>query len=94
VSYESFNKLPHTTRVEDVLEFLELLGFRRLFLPRLRLEGEIAQYYWFEETDYRSYAGVALSVYKDKDGQFVVYTRTVESRSYYIWSSRTEQSEA
>jgi hypothetical protein len=83
VSYESFNTLPRTTRTDDVLEFLELLGFHRLLRPYLRLEGEIAQYYWFEEIDYHSYAGVALSVYKDQDGQLVVYTRTVESRSYY-----------
>ena len=55
MSYDSFNKLAPTTRVEDVLEFLELLGFRRLLRPQLRLEDEIAQYYWFEETDYRSY---------------------------------------
>jgi hypothetical protein len=83
MSYESFNKLSHTTRVEDVLEFLELLRFRRLLRPYLRLEDEIAQHYWFEETDYRSYAGIELFVYRDKEGQLVVYTRTVASRSYY-----------
>jgi hypothetical protein len=83
MSYESVTKLPHTSRVQDVQEFLKLLGFRRLLRPSFRIEGEIAQYYWFEETDYRSYAGVALSIYMDKDGQLAVYTRTVESRSYY-----------
>ena len=83
MSYDSFNKLAPTTRVEDVLEFLELLGFRRLLRPQLRLEDEIAQYYWFEETDYRSYAGVGLSVCKEKEGQLVVHTRTVAGRSYY-----------
>ena len=83
MSYESVTKLPHTSRVQDVQEFLKLLGFRLLIRPSFRVEGEIAQYYWFEEIAYRSYAGVALSIYMDKDGQLAVYTRTVESRSYY-----------
>lgn len=83
MSYESDNKLPRTTRIHDVLEFLELLGFQRFHRQRPRFEGELAQYYWFDQTDYRSYSGIELSLSKDSDGQFVVGMCSPASRSYY-----------
>lgn len=83
MSYESINKLHLKTQIRDVVGLLELLGFRRILKPRFRSEGELAQYYWFEDVEYRSYAGVYLSLGKDSNGQLVVYTRTIVSRSYY-----------
>ncbi len=83
MSYESINKLPTKTKIIDIMELIRLLGFKRVLKPRFRAKGELAQYYWFEETDYRSYSGVDLSLGKDSDGQLIVYTRTIASRSYY-----------
>jgi len=83
MSYESISKLPPTTKILDVMDLLELLDFRRVPRPQFRPKGEIAQYYWFQEAEYRSYSGVFLSLIKEIDRQVVVYTRTLASRSYY-----------
>jgi hypothetical protein len=83
MSYESINKLHKKTKIRDVIELIELLGFQRVLRSRTHSKEELAEYYWFEETEYRSYSGVSLSLAKDIDGQLIIYTRTVASRSYY-----------
>ena len=83
MSYESFSKLPNKTRVRDVMDLIELLGFQRILRSRFRDKEELAQYHWFDEADYHSYSGVFLSLTRESDGQVIVYTRTVASRSYF-----------
>lgn len=65
------------------MEFIELLNYRRILQPQLRVEGEIAEYYYFEEKDYKSWSGVGLSVFQKKSEGLYIYTRTPVSRSYY-----------
>jgi hypothetical protein len=83
MSYESTNQLPNDTRIKDVLEFIELLNYRRVLHSKLKVSDEVAEYYFFEENEYKSWSGIDLSVFRKKSEGVVVYTRTNVSRSYY-----------
>jgi hypothetical protein len=83
MSYESSNSLPKGTRVNDVLEFLELMNYRRVSDSKRMLQSQIAEYYFFDQTDYRSWSGIGLYIFREKDGGLLVETRTTISRSYY-----------
>jgi hypothetical protein len=83
MSYCSKNSLPPATRIEDVRAFLALLGYEKNS-GWVRAEGvSFLSYDWFDETDYRSWSGVELSIDQRDGGGLFVSTRTPVSRSYY-----------
>jgi hypothetical protein len=41
------------------------------------------EYYWFDTTDYRSWSGIELAIYRTSKAKVVVSTRTTISRSYF-----------
>jgi hypothetical protein len=83
MSYTSENTFPATARVADIRELVELLGYRKV--KGWTHSGEISfeSYLWYDEADYRSWAGVELSIDKTKTGELSVSTRSAASRSYY-----------
>jgi hypothetical protein len=83
MSYCSENNFPEGTRIADVREFLLLLGYRKTsgWISSGGISFE--SYNWYNETDYRSWSGIELSIDKTKTGHLSVSTRTPISRSYY-----------
>jgi hypothetical protein len=82
MSYSSQNVLPQDTRLEEVREFVLLLGYARTGV--LKSESErYEEYWWFDATDYRSWSGVELSIRRNESGRVCVLTRSVVARSYY-----------
>ena len=82
MSYESHNILSEDTRINDVIEFIELLGYNYQGIWNTEELGQIRSYFWFERNDYKSWHGVELSIYKFEKC-ICVKTRTNVSRSYY-----------
>jgi hypothetical protein len=63
---------------------VQLLGFKPWYRALLSDEvGRIENFYWHEEVDYRSWSGIELHIYKDKNNHVVVETRSVAGRSYF-----------
>lgn len=83
MSYSSKNSLPPATRLDDVREFVALLGYEKS-VGWVRAEGlRFLSYAWFDETDYRSWSGVELSIDQRDSGELFVATHTPISRSHY-----------
>lgn len=84
MSYSSENVLAIGTRIADVRDLVKLLGFKPLHRFLFSDEiGRIEQFYWNDEIDYRSWGGIELGVYKDKENRVVVVTRSTAGRSYF-----------
>lgn len=84
MSYSSENVLAIGTRIADVREFVRLLGFKPWYRALLSDEvGRIEQFYWHDEVDYRSWGGVELGIYKDRENRVIVETRSTAGRSYF-----------
>lgn len=81
MSYCSESVLSRDARLDDIKEFIELLGYRRL-QSEFKTPGSLGQYLWFEDEDCKSYAGVGLDLSRNDDGAIVVGTRTPIARSY------------
>lgn len=81
MSYESENLLQHKNE-KQIIEFVELLGYKYSGIWNTDLHGKARDFYWFDSTDYKSINGVELSIYQ-KNKKLIVTTRTNESRSYY-----------
>src|SRR5215475_13499724 len=81
MSYSSENELPAGTRIADIREIILLLGYKKL--GRWISSGNVSfeSYDWREETDYKSWSGVELSINKADGGKLSVSTRTPISRS-------------
>lgn len=82
MSYTSENILHHRTRVSEVLEYITLLGCQRINASKYSLKNEVAQFYYFDEKDYKSWSAVGVSVYVNKSNVSVT-THSSSSRSYY-----------
>lgn len=69
---------------------VDLLGYKRA-RDSLRVPNLIAVYYWYDETDYRSWSGVELAIYKAPKGTVKVTTRSTVARSHWdlIHQNRT-----
>lgn len=80
--YESENFLEPKTRIEDVREFIELLGYVKSGILKSGEYGQFEEYWFFDEKDFRSWSGVSLSIHKDSK-QIIVSTLTPIVRSYY-----------
>lgn len=84
MSYSSENVLALGTRVADVRDLVKFLGFKPWHRALLSDEvGRIEQFYWHDEVDYRSWGGIELSVYKDRENLVIVETRSTVGRSYF-----------
>jgi hypothetical protein len=83
MSYTSENVFPAGTRTADLREFILSLAYNKLS-GRTRFKNvSWENYHWFDDTDYRSWSGVELSVDKTKGGNLSVSTRTAAGRSYF-----------
>jgi len=82
MSYCSSNSLEPRTKVNDVIEFVRLLGYRLEGSLNTKEVGRLRCFHWFDETDYRSWSGVELSIHESQ-GTVQVETRTPIGRSYY-----------
>jgi hypothetical protein len=82
MSYTSESVLRKSASVARVQEIIELLGYKRV-RDGLKVPNRITGYMWHDETDYRSWAGVELDIYKTPKGPVKVSTRSTVSRSYW-----------
>ncbi len=82
MSYESESVLPAGASQKAVLELVELLGYRKVTDWEAATDC-IGSFMWYDATDYRSYVGVELSIYKAKNTPIVVTTRSRAGRSYW-----------
>jgi hypothetical protein len=84
MSYSSESVLAFGTRIADVRDFVQLLGFKPWERALVSDEvGRIESFYWHDEVDYRSWGGVELHIYKDRENQVIVETRSTAGRSYF-----------
>lgn len=81
MSYCSENRLPLKTPINRLIEVIELLGYKK-GADQLKLENQIAFYYWNGDIDHISFVGITLHVYKEED-HILVTTRTRIGRSYW-----------
>jgi hypothetical protein len=82
MSYTSTSVLRASTTVAQVQDIVDLLGYKRS-RDVLKIKNHVASYYWYDETDYRSWTAVELDIYKTPKGPVTVTTRTTVSRSYW-----------
>ena len=82
MSYETENCLPNAVTVRDVIEFAELLGFRRNGNYGHLGRPDVIAMHHFEERDYRSWEPIELSIWPEDLG-LAVGTRTRVGRSAY-----------
>ena len=81
MSYTSRNVLSTTAKLAHVLEIVALLGYKKLE-NNVGVANHVGNYFWFEYTDYKSWTGIELQVYR-KNGQIAIDTRSRVSRSYW-----------
>ena len=83
MSYESENELPAQTSIARLKEVVELLGYRAVtsWVKSSEIE-ELGCYYWSDDTEYKSWTGVELNIYRF-EGKLRLHTRTRISRSYW-----------
>ena len=74
--------LGSTANIQQARELIELLGYRKVS-DGIKLPDRVASYFWYDEVDYRSYAGVELDIFRPKKSPIVVSTRSRASRSYW-----------
>src|SRR5438034_9788478 len=82
MSYESESLLSRGARLQDVREFVELLGYKKTGITHSKKYGRFEEYYYFDEKEYRSWIGVLLAI-QVKNKSLVVSTRTTVARSFY-----------
>lgn len=83
MSYTSEHILGPGASIQDVREFVSLLGFKKAGVLSSVEYGRFEEYWYFDETDYRSWSGVELAIHRLKDGRVVVSTGSTIGRSYY-----------
>lgn len=90
MSYTSTSVLQPSATVAQVREIINLLGYRQAS-DGLKGPNQVAGYFWYDESDYRSWSGVELDIYKTPKGPIEVTTRSTVSRSYWdlIHQNRT-----
>lgn len=82
MSYTSTSFLQRSATVVQVREIIDLLGYKQAS-DGLKVPNRVAGYFWYDETDYRSWSGVELDIYKTPKGPVKVTTRSTASRSYW-----------
>ncbi len=82
MSYESESICDAKSSLKVVKEVVELLGYKKV-QDDLAVPDRKGFYMWADNTDYRSYVGVELNIYKKRGEPVVVTTRSRVSRSYW-----------
>lgn len=82
MSYTSESVLARSVSVSEVRDIVELLGYRRV-RDGLKIPNRVAEYFWLDYDDYRSWYGVELGIYKSPRGPVKISTRSTVSRSYW-----------
>jgi hypothetical protein len=81
MSYTSESKIPGTAKLTQIQEVITLLGYKKI--PNgLGIPNMVASYFWHDDTDYKSWYGVELQIYRNKK-EITIETRSTESRSYW-----------
>jgi hypothetical protein len=90
MSYSSTNILLTSAKLTRVLDVVSLLGFKKV-RDGLKVPNRVAGFFWYDETDYHSWSGVELDIYKTPEGSVEVSTRSTSSRSYWdlMYQNRT-----
>ena len=83
MSYCSENALPIGTPIKDVRELISLLGYQKTGTSSDSEYGRFEDYWFFDETDYKSWSGVGLPISPQADRSIIVSTRSPMGRSYY-----------
>jgi hypothetical protein len=81
VSYTSTSVVAKSTKLRNLEELVALLGYKKQ--PRWGIKNQVGDYFWYDESDYRSWVGVELQIYRRPSGQITIDTRSVISRSYW-----------
>ncbi len=81
MSYTSETVLPTNATLVQAQDLVVLLGYKKVN-DNLKVPNRVAGYFWFDETDYRSYVGVELDIYRSREGIITVETRSRIGRSY------------
>ena len=81
MSYETENVLSRGSKLKLVREIVTLLGYDRVN-DRLKPPNRTDCMMWFDDSNYRSWAGVELDIYKEKE-RIKVTTRSRSARSYW-----------
>ncbi|WP_162620578.1 hypothetical protein [Limimaricola cinnabarinus] len=81
MSYESINYFPAGTSLKRIKEVVELLGYKSV--PSwVKTDDMVGSYVWYESSEYKSWSGVELSIYKSAQ-PLELHTRSTVSRSYW-----------
>lgn len=81
MSYESRNVLSRGTKLTLVRELITLLGYISV-KDDFKVPNRKDSMMWFDDSDYKSWAGVELDIYKEKE-KITVTTRSRSARSYW-----------
>lgn len=82
MSYSSQSTLKRSATVAQITEIIDLLGYKKA-RDGMKVPNRVGSYYWYDESDYRSWSGVELDIYKTPKGPVTVTTRSTVSRSYW-----------
>ncbi len=82
MSYISESELSKGVSIPRLKEVIELLDFKQVS-DGLKMPERVGSYFWYEQNEYRSYVGVELDIYKDKNSKVTVSTRSRAGRSYW-----------
>lgn len=83
MSYGSESILAPTTRINDVRELVQMLGYEKNGILRFDGSRPFEDYSWFDERDYKCWTGVNLAISKSDSGRIAVSTHSAVSRSYF-----------
>jgi len=83
MSYSSESVLAKTTNVDNVRDLVRLLGYEKGGVVKFGGEGPFEEYWWSDATDYKSWSGVELAIYRDETNRLVVSTRSTAGRSLF-----------
>ena len=64
MSYTSESKIPSTVKLSQLLNVVELLGYKKV-RDDSNVPNIVGSYFWLDENDYRSWYGVELLVYRE-----------------------------
>ena len=82
MSYTSESILREDVKEKDIQGLIELLGYKFVGSWDGQELGKVKDYFWFDNSDYKSINGVELSYFR-QDNKWWVSTRSTVSRSYY-----------
>lgn len=82
MSYRSESPLPKETKLNDVIEFVQILGYEKISGYEYK-RIHFLEFEYFEKTDYQSFSGIQLTICKNEKQEATVLTSTPFGRSYH-----------